>query len=61
MKKLFLMFAVAGALAACNNEAETTTTEDSTTTTITTDVPPVPSNDTLNQDTMNMGTDTLNR
>ena len=56
------MFAVAGALVACNNEAETTTTEDSTSTTTTTDVTPVtPTTDTLNQDTMNMGTDTLNR
>jgi hypothetical protein len=30
MKKFFMIFAIAGTLVACNNDAETTTTEDTT-------------------------------
>ena len=35
MKKFLAIFAIAGALVACNNESETTTTEDTTTTIVT--------------------------
>lgn len=52
MKKLFVLFAIAGALVACNNDSETTTTTDSTNVTTVdslnvTPAPPV-------VDTMNM-------
>jgi hypothetical protein len=55
MKKFLAIFAVAGALVACNNDAsETETTDTMTTTTITTDTSMGP----INTDTTGMYSDT---
>ena len=54
MKKFLAMFAIAGALVACNNESETTTTEDTSPTTTIDTTTPAP----ITTDTTGFGTDT---